>query len=244
MSIRQKDEKEIRQKLMNAYYCYIGEYHLSNICDEIEIEKSEVDKIRVPEHMDNWFIEYISKVKKEELYKNILNNVKRVLPRVAVVLLTLIVSMTLVTLSVEAIRVRVLNVLFAKNDEYSSVRIVEEQPNTDITESGEDYYVPTNIPAGFEIENVNELKNSVIIVYSNKENEQFSFTQAPNGTSFHLDTEGSINEEVLISDNKGIFIEKEGRNILFWNNEECSFYIASGLEQDILIVIAESIKKK
>jgi hypothetical protein len=238
------DRKEIRQELINAYYSYIGEYHINNICDEIEIEKSDIDNTRVPEHLDDWFTKYTSKVKKEELHKNILNNVRRVLPRVAVITLILIISMTLVTLNVEAIRIKVYNILFAENDKYSTVRIVEEQPNTDITESGEDYYLPTYIPVGFEIESVKELKNFLIIVYINKVNEQFTFTQAPNGTSFHLDTEGSIKEEVLISSNKGIFIEKGGRNILFWSNEECSFYIASGLDRDSLIIIAESIKKK
>ena len=158
MSTRQTDKKESRQELMNAYYSYIGEYHLSNISDEIEINKNQIENIAVPESMNIWFTEYISKIKKKEQQKKILGKGKRILARVAIILLFLVMSMTIVTLSVEALRVRVFNFLLTETEKYSSVRIVEEQLKANNTDPGEEYYYPTNIPAGFDVDSTNKLR--------------------------------------------------------------------------------------
>ena len=49
---------------------------------------------------------------------------------------------------------------------------------------------------------------------------------------------------MVINNRKAVLTEKEERNILFWNNEEFSFYLVSRLEAEKLQIIAESLEKK
>ena len=235
-----------QEKLIAAYYNYIGEHHLDNLCNETDIRKNEIESMNIPESMDTWFIEYIGNIKKKEQRKNIIKNLKKASSVAAVVLFLLLASLTIVTFSVEAIRVKVYNLLFVENDKYSSIKIIEE---AEVTESNiialwQNYYYPSYIPEDFKIENINEFKKIKIVDFSNKKNEHIIFAQAPNGTSFQLDTEGSVKDKIMVNSTEGILIEKEGRNILFWNNDECGFYIASSIELKKILNIAESIKKR
>lgn len=241
---RQQNRDFIKQnKLMSAFYDYVGEHHIDNICADIDRLKVEIEKVEVPESLDDWFNQYIKNVKKQEKKKSMARKARKTSSRVAAILLILFVSLITLTLSVEAFRIQVYNLFFTDHEEYSSIRI-KQGSTGDVDIEWESYYYPTYIPEGFYVESIKESGNTRVIYFRNANNEYITFTQAPNGAGFSLDTEDGIKREVVVNSNKAILTEKEGKNTLIWNDDEISFYLTSTLEAQKLIFIAESLEKK
>lgn len=229
------------EKLMNAYYDYIGDQHLENICRDIEAREEEINRTMVPESLDEWFWKYVAKHKKKQAAHLFLRKLRTVGTKAAAILFVVAASMLVITLSVDAIRVKMFNMLLKTNKEYTSVR-VDEVPTVSI--EWEEYYYPAWLPEGFCIDAAYEFRNMKMIKFRNGDNQQIMFTQAANGAALHLNTEDGEQTEVMINHKAAILSEKSGENILFWNNDESSFCLSSDLNSDILIQIAESVKKK
>lgn len=242
MSERQSREYLKQNKLMSAYYDYIGENHIDNICAEIDSLKEKIESTEVPESLDDWFSQYIKSIKKREIKNRLIGIIRKFFPRVAVSLFVLLVSLITLTFSVDALRVKVYNFLLTDHNEYSSVRI--EEAAEGVTIDWEQYYFPDYIPEGFYIESAKENKDTKMISFVNSENDYILFIQSLNGSDFNIDTEDGSSRELFIGKRKGVLVDKNGEHILIWNNEECSFYIKSDLEAEKLIYIAESLKKK
>lgn len=244
MNNRHQNKNHIKQKkLLSAFYDYVGEYHLDNICADIDSRKIEIDNIDIPQSLDDWFDRYINNVKKKEKQRKFIKKAKSISSKTAAILLVLFVSITTLTLSVEAFRTQVYNLLSTEHNEYSRVRIRHESTEN-VTIEWENYYFPTYMPEGFYVASIREVEEIKEINFINENNEYIVFSQAPNGTDFNLDTEDGIKTELVINNRKAVLTEKEERNILFWNNEEFSFYLVSRLEAEKLQIIAESLEKK
>lgn len=229
------------EKLMNAYYDYIGDQYLENICRDIEAREEEINGTKVPESLDNWFVQFITQYKKKQAAHLFFSRLKTVSTKVAAVLFVLIASMLIVTLSVDAIRMKVFNLLLESNDKYSSVR-VDEAPAFAI--EWEEYYFPAWLPEGFRVDRAKELINVRTIEFINDNDQYIFFSQAINGTDLQLDSEDGERKEVEINHQPAILFEKSEKSVLFWNNDESSFCLNSSLNSEILIQIAQSVKKK
>lgn len=229
------------EKIMCAYFDYIGEQHLENICSELDMQNEEIEGIQVPESMDDWFNRYMDGYRKKESRDRHIRKIRKTTSKAAIILFVLLTSMLIVTLSVDAIRTRVLNFIIESNEKYTGIR-VDDEPVVDI--KWKDYYYPVYLPQGFHINETYELKNQKIIRFINDEGQDIVFTQSVNGTEVQLDTEEGIVSEVLINGNAGILSEKPGKNILLWHNEEYSLWLNSKIDSEVLIRIAESVIKK
>lgn len=229
------------EKLMSAYYDYIGEQYLENLCRDMEARAEEINRVKVPDSLDQWFGQYIMQYKKKEAARRFFKKFRAVGIRTAAFLFVLVASLFIITVSVDAIRLKVYNLLLESNNKYSSVR-VDENPTVSI--DWEDYYFPAWLPEGFHMEKATELRNIKIIKFTNDSDQYISFTQAINGTDIQMDTESGSQREVIVNHQMAILSEKSGESVLFWNNDESSFCLSSGLSSEILIQIAQSVKKK
>jgi len=244
MSRQQNREIEKQNILMSAFYRYIAEQHIDNICADMDSLNNEIDRIDIPETLDDWFNQYIESINKENTRKKTKVKLKNISSRVAVILAVVFISIATLSLSVEAFRVQIYNLFSTDHNEYSNVRIREESLEDLKIPEWDNYYFPTYIPKGFYIEFTNELVDIKELKFTNGSGKFIYFSQTPNGTNVSLDTEGGEKSEVVIKDRKAILTVKEDKNILIWNNEEFSFYLSSNLEAEKLIIIAESLEKK
>lgn len=243
MSTRQNRKHTKQNILMSAFYDYVGEHYIDNICADIDGLKDEIDMTEVPETLDDWFEQYVKNIRKEETQKRAMRKVRNISSRVAVILLVLFIPLITLTLSVEAFRLQVYNLFFTDYNEYSSVKI-KQAPTENVTIEWKNYYFPKFIPEGFYVESINENTNIKTIIFKNKNNEKMTLTQSLNGTGFSLNTEEGLKKEVVVKNRKAILVQQDGMNILFWNNEEFSFCLFSTLEVEVLIIVAESLEKK
>jgi len=243
MSKEKNNLNKREEKLMDAYFKYIGECHVENIVKELNSKKEEISKINTGS-LDTWFQDIQSKTKVLEKQNKRIKILKKLATVAALITVVLITSLSIVTLTVEAVRVRVLNFFMETNEKYTIFRIEEVNEDTRVNIPWDSYYYPSYLPKGYLLENASSYGSTLIIEFSNTEGSQITFSQTPNGTDFNIDTEDSKLSEVMINNYKGFLIEKENKVILFWNDEYNSFSILSNDNFLELINIAKSISKK
>lgn len=233
--------KNKENKIIEAYYGYIGEIYVDSIVDELEEKKEEIKNTTFPKKLDTWIQEYIKKEEKKEKRINLIKNIKKQSKRAAIILLIIIAGISTLIFTVEAIRVRVFNYFIERNERYTEIRVEEndiETPELD----WENYYQPTYMPEGYYFESAEDGGLIKILNYSDGKN-QIIITQANNTAGIQIDTEDATTERININGNEGFLTIKEDRSMMFWHNEEKSFTITGNITKEEIIKIAESIEK-
>lgn len=240
-----KEEQEILEK---AFFSFIGYQHAQNILNDLDYYKDEIQDIETPESLDKTVFEFIQEsenVKRKTKLKKVYNKlIQTKAQKVAAIIIILAISMTMLTVSVEAFRVRVFNMILEQREKYLEIRLDEEEPMEGVKgNKQEEHYIPSYIPDGFELESEGGSGETATLIYKNKNNQTILFDQAPHGTVYQIDSEDAIREDIKINGFKGISLTKGDRITLYWNNGETSFIIISDIEFQELIRMAESITK-
>lgn len=237
------EQKELLEK---AFFSYVGYHHTQNILSELEDHIEEIQAIEIPETLDKKVyksiqeIENSKKSKVKKLYDKMLRTRAH---KAAAIFIILSISMAVLTVSVEAFRVRVFNIVLEQKEKYLEIRMDEDYGRTDEVKL-RGHYVPGYIPEGFELESTAGSGDTATLFYINENNQQILFDQSPNkGTTYQLDSEDAIREDITINGYKGISLTKGERVTLFWSGEETSFVIIADIEYEELIKMAESITK-
>jgi len=237
-----KQADDINKDILESYYRYIGSSHIESIIDALEKDQDLIDEVEISEEKEKWFKNYISDLKKKEKKIRRRKLFKKYSMRAATFLIVVFLSVSFLTVSVEGFRVKLFNFLVEKNKKFTSV-IIEEDDNAEIINISDwDHYYPSYLPEGYQLETKDVFNEIRILKFANESNEMF-FGQGPNGTDFHLDTEGGKRSEVLVNDEKSILVEKNDQNILLWNKMDSSFYIVSDIDVNELLKIANNIKR-
>jgi hypothetical protein len=235
--------KNKENKIIEAYYGYIGEIYVDSIVDELEEKNEEIKNRNFPKELDTWVEEYIKKEEKKEKKTKLIKNIKKQSKRAAIILLIIIAGISTLIFTVEAIRVRVFNYFIERNERYTEIR-VEEENNIETPElDWENYYQPTYMTEGYYFESSKGIGSIKVLKYTNGEN-QITFTQANNGTDFQLDTEDATTENIKINGNEGLLIIKGDRSMIFWHNDEKSFTVTGNIKKEEILKIANNLEKK
>ncbi|WP_193708428.1 DUF4367 domain-containing protein [Alkalibaculum sporogenes] len=238
------DNEDKLQNIMATYYSYIGQSHVDVINIDLESKEEEINSVQIPTSLDSWFDDYIKVSKEKDKHIKRKKQIKQIGSKVAMIVLVISISLTILTFSVEAIRVKVLNLFIEINDKYSEFKVAEiDEYDNDVVQRAGDYE-PMYIPEGFVIDHTEEFNDIKTIEFTDGDNGFIVFERAPNGTDYQFDTEDAKVSEILVKGTKGILIEKNNGNILFWNDEEWSYFILSDIELKIIIQMAESVEKK
>jgi len=234
--------KNKENKIIEAYYGYIGEIYVDTIVDELEEKKEEIKNTSFPKKLDTWVEEYIKTEEKKEKRIRLIKNIKKQSKRAAIILLIIIAGISTLIFTVEAIRVRVFNFFIERNERYTEIRIEEENNIKTPELDWENYYQPTYMPEGYYFESEEDGGLIKILNYSDGKN-QIIITQTNNSAGIQIDTEDATTEKININGNEGFLIIKEDRSMIFWHNEERSFTITGKIKKEEIIKIAESIEK-
>lgn len=241
------NEREKKELLEKAFFSYVGYYYTQNILEELEKHREEIDAFEVSEELDKRVYKSIQEIennRKSKFKKTYDKMLRTKAHKAAAIFIILAVSMAVLTVTVEAFRVRVFNMILEQREKYLEIRLDEEDTGGVNEENLGAYYVPEYIPEGYSIDSVDEYGEIKVIIYSNADNDTIIFNQASNNTKHQFDSENAKKEEININEQKGILLLKQKEATVFWNNEEKSFYLLSdNIEFQELIKMAESIKK-
>ncbi len=241
--MKQNNEKNNQiDKMMESYYGYVGYCHTENIIKELDKKKDDINQIEIPSSMNDRFNEFSKKYNRKNNMKKITKHTQKIGKRRAVYIVIILCIGTVITCSVEALRIKILNFFIETYKEYTSVEVTEEEKNI-IPSSWSNYYYPEYLPKNFELDYV-EVLNDIKIIYFVYDDRFISMRQSPNGTNYQIDTEEAKTKKITINGKKGILVEKGERTTIIWHNDEYSFNFSSNIKSQELIKVVESLEKK
>ncbi len=161
--------------------------------------------------------------------------------RVATVVIALILSMTVVTFSVEALREPVVRFFTEVFETFTRVIFMDDTFEPAPVEM--EKKVPSYIPEGYVVES--EVYTEIVyrVTYINTETRDRIYyrQEINNGKTFEMDTEGSGYHIVTLGQSEGVINENKGKITLLFTDRQYSYSLYGTVSQEELIKIAESI---
>ena len=202
--------------------------------DDPQSQPTDAEKIKYYKMLDS------------ELHKNKLRSVaktsKKILARVAVVVLVFILGFSILYTTVEAFRVQVLNFLLTFDKEYTTVKLGDGENDKNMIAGFKNAYVPKYIPDGFEINGISNNPNYQTIVYKNDDEKTIFFYVFEPSMTTNIDSKNAnIIKNIKINGNDAIFVLKKDKITISWSNDEKIFMIYAQISESEAIKIAESV---
>ena len=172
------------------------------------------------------------------------NKFARIAKRVAMIFLVVGISFTLFLATNVQAREKFFDWIVEKYEQYSI--FTPEAINEDYIDKVDIDELKINyIPDGFELDNVQKGKVSMIYKYINID-EQFFYLQINEvmsiAESHSKDTENAEMESIFIKDSEAFYWEHDIKYLL-WQQNGVECFISGNIEKDELIKIAENISK-
>lgn len=199
-----------------------------------------------PDELHTWFNTYLDEKRKREQHNKYRARMSNVSKRAAVFLLVFVTGIAITTMSVEAFRVKIFNMVTEVTEKYTEISFEENDVNetSSIVEQWHSYYYTDYIPEGYALVEAKGSGTLKIMYFSNESNDRIEFSQASIDANLQVDTEGASIEDIEINGIAGIFVEKEDLSILLWATDTDAFYILGTLDKEMLLNIAENLALK
>lgn len=161
--------------------------------------------------------------------------------RVASIVVALLVSATILTASVEALRTPTMRFFARVYETFTQIFVVEDTTDSSVLPP----FVPcapTYVPEGYEVSSVQTVERHQRIRYVNESGRRISFTQSRSSNlSIHIDTEGVDYTEIRIGDYEGIIYSNKGTNAVVFTDNTYLYTLSSTIDRAELIKMAESL---
>ena len=161
--------------------------------------------------------------------------------RVASIVVALLVSATILTASVEALRTPTMRFFARVYETFTQIFVVKDTTNSSVLPP----FVPcapTYVPEGYEVSSVQTVERHQRIRYVNESGRRISFTQSRSSNiSITIDTEGVDYTEIRIGDYEGITYSNKGTNAVVFTDNTYLYILSSTIDRAELIKMAESL---
>ena len=187
---------EYNEKVIKEALTLLREKENEEIRKEME-EANKIPEFRVKEGEAERFVKQFEKKRSRKAWL-----------RAASIVVVVVVSLTVVTLSVDGFREKFTS--FFTNftsEEYAGVKVGEED---DLFMSYKGQFVPSVIPEGYEVESVVSDGNKNEIVLKNNNENMIVLREQSSGLKTNFDTEGaSVVKDFTVNGLNGIYVKKE-----------------------------------
>lgn len=162
--------------------------------------------------------------------------------KIAVLFIALFTISTVSVLSVDALRVKVLNFMMDVQESFTEVGIKDEQKN-EIDLVRTQVYTPDYLPKEFH--QTEQTKDSLFVstTWENQEGEIISLTEFDEASNTQIDTENAETKEVKIKGQEGLAVKKKGTYNIVWSVDDKYFVLTTTLNESESIKIANSVNK-
>lgn len=216
--------------------------------DEYDQLMQEVFAKKVPSEFEmKKFLKKLDVALKKENTKVIWKGFKRVITRVAIaVMIFITISFTLI-MSVDAMREWFTHLLLTFTPGYAEIQIQEQNSQGNNAENGKIVSLtgdclPTYIPEGFFLKNLDMSENHIDACYSNTGGMIFDLMCYSESTDTQVDTEEADKiVSITINGNPGILIEKNSQFTVSWAVKGRYFVLLSQLQEKETLKIADSV---
>lgn len=245
-STKIQTKEKTKEKMFDAFLEYAAASHVENIIEENKLPEEGLEFKPSPE-FEYRMKKLISDHERKERIKHIKNRTFKFMPKVAIFFFVLIGSLTLVIASVDALRLKAINLIVDIKDQYTSFKLEDtpnktDQINNQIPPDWDGYY-PNYVPEGFTVAGTEERNVLSNIYFENNQGKTIRFSQySSTNTDLRIDTENADVQQILIHDIEALLVEKQGLVSIVWENEYL-FYITGEADKNELIKMAESVEK-
>ena len=161
--------------------------------------------------------------------------------RAATIVLAALVSLSVVTVSVEAWREPVWDFFARMYERFTQVAFADDAQ--DVSHVEMEKRAPAYLPEGYAVDSERELATIYRIEYRNDAGQSIVYTQCrKDGTNLIADTETVQYTNVTVKGYEGIYYNNKGESVIVFADETYTYTLSAQLEVDELIKIAESLK--
>ncbi len=163
--------------------------------------------------------------------------------KAAVAMLIILIVLGSTIMTVEAVKVRVLNFIMDVEPEYTSFALKDTDKGESTIVDWHKAYAPTFIPTGYEVNAVSIGKYSKSIELKNKQGLLITYMELSEGNKPQLDTEkASTIKTININGHEGKLIVKDSLVSVIWPMNDHMYIIRGQIDEDTMIKIAEGVK--
>jgi len=236
---------EHENKLKDIFLYNIAYEHAENICEETDRLIEENQGIEIPETLNKWFENFHNNFVSNQLRFSRKSQIAVLMKRVLVASVVIGLITVTATMSSDAFRVRLLNLVIETKGRFTAVSVDSDPPTMGITAVPEDWQneqYPTYIPKGYTINDVREFGAMKVIEFMNLEGKTIVFSRSSVDAEYQLNSEGGTVEDITINGNEGILIDNQGLVIVYWHDEQFSYVVHGEEDVDTMVKVAESIR--
>lgn len=168
--------------------------------------------------------------------------------------MSFILCLSVTFMVAEANDIHLFDIIFDKHERYTEIKLDQTIKNETLKQRMPDWnecYVPTKIPSGYTLTQVEPLETICTMFFTNEMNSEeiFTFMQSKLSddatTKFVVDTEDAYTEEILINGRKALYIKKNNWQTINYYNNTNIFQVSvnsTQIKKAELVIIAESIE--
>ena len=241
----QKKQKLLEQYDDAAFALLMDEYaeeEGARLMAEFEAAQAAGQVPEMPRELDEQCRRMIRRDRVKKRGIRAARSFRKVAVKAAVAVLVFIGLMTTVVMSVDALRVPVLNFIIEHFDEYSSITFTDStQPQTQTHNPAELF--ESIIPQDYTLVSQTITENLALIAYENNDLDTIQLCITPAEGEVRLDTEDAIYSEVILYNYKAILLEENGYQV-FWHDEKADVLytvIATALTKEAILEICHTL---
>ncbi|MDW7662728.1 MAG: DUF4367 domain-containing protein [Bacillota bacterium] len=239
------NEKTVHENKLREIFLYnIAYEHAENICEETDRLLAANEGIEIPATLNVWFENfhenYISGQRRFSWRTKVVVLMKRVL--VASVVIGLITVTA--TMSSDAFRVRLLNLVIDTKERFTAVSVDNDASSMGITATPEDWetgHHPSYIPDGYAFNEIREFGTMKVLEFIDSEGKTIAFSRSSVDAEYQLNSEGGTVKEITVNGNEGILIDNQGLVIVYWHDDQYSYVVHGEEDVATILKVAESV---
>lgn len=174
-------------------------------------------------------------IRKEKRHRGL-----RKISKFACVFLVILVIFSIAAMSVEAVRVKVLNLVISTSDIVTEITVEDSLNPARL--GGNIEGAPTYLPPGYQFSAMDKLEKKCTLVYMDNEDNEIRVKIFDIGYKIGIDTENAECGDISINGNEGFYSVKNGYAMLLFKTDVHAYLIIGQVSVSELIKMAESIK--
>lgn len=165
-------------------------------------------------------------------------NIRR-LPKIAAIILIVIAVFSTTIFSVEALRVRFLNMFIETQEEVTDITFEDSESQNEVLKNDNE---PGYIPDGFKLTSIEEIDNRTTLFYTNNNGDTIDIDRYSTGNNIGIDTENAEYGNIKINGHDGFYSIKNGFATIVFKTDEYAFLVTGNIDISEIKKIAENLK--
>lgn len=242
----QKKQKLLEQYDDAAFALLMDEYaeeEGARLMAEFEAAQAAGRVPEMPRELDEQCRRMIRRNSAKKRSKQAVRSFRKIAVKAAVAVLVFIGLMTTVVMSVEALRIPVLNFIV---EHFGSYIVISPDDHPQSSESPLCVILEELLPPEYYQMRYAETDNTLVTVYSNEEGDSVQLLVMPESTEMNINVENANYSEIMLVGCNAILVEGD-RHQVIWRNEsdgKTYTFIASNLPLQLVLDICNALSTK